>query len=176
MSHAATEFVPLDLAVLTVSDSRDEASDSSGRFLAEAARDAGHRLRDKRIVPDDRYQIRAAVSVWIADPAIQVVLVTGGTGFSQRDGTPEALAPLFDQHIDGFGELFRHFSLEEIGSSTIQSRALAGLANRTLIFVLPGSTGACQTGWNRIIREQIDSRQRPCNFVGHLLGTTSGGQ
>lgn len=175
MSHAAAGFVPLNLAVLTVSDSRDEASDTSGQFLCQAACEAGHQLLTKRIVPDDRYQIRAVISGWIADPAIHAVLVTGGTGFSPRDGTPEALLPLFDQVIDGFGELFRHFSLAEIGSSTIQSRAVAGLANRTLIFCMPGSTGACQTGWNQVIREQLDSRHRPCNFVGHLLGTVGGG-
>lgn len=161
-------FVPLNIAVLTVSDTRDEASDSSGKFLLEALTGAGHSLADKQIVKDDIYQIRAVMSEWIYRHDIQVVLVTGGTGFSGRDSTPEAVSVLFDKQIDGFGEVFRARSLQEIGSSTIQSRALAGLANNTVIFCVPGSTGACKTAWHGVICEQLDSRHRPCNFVGVL--------
>jgi molybdenum cofactor biosynthesis protein B len=159
---------PLRLAVLTVSDSRTEATDTSGQYLAEAVAAAGHQLADKRIVVDDIYRIRAVVSGWIADPAVQAILITGGTVFSGGDSTPEAVAVLFDKAIDGFGELFRQLSFEEIGTSTIQSRALAGLANDTVIFCLPGSTGACRTGWEKIIRSQLDSSHRPCNFAGVL--------
>lgn len=162
------ELPGLGVAVLTVSDSRTESSDTSGQYLAAAVREAGHRLVAQRIVPDDRYQIRATVSAWIADPAVQVVLLTGGTGFALRDTTPEAVAPLFDQTIDGFGELFRQLSFSEIGSSTIQSRAVAGIANRTAIFAMPGSTGACRTAWDGILREQLDASHRPCNFVAAL--------
>ena len=159
---------PLGIAVLTVSDTRTEATDSSGQYLAQALRDAGHQLVDKRIVIDDIYRIRAVLSAWIAEPAIQAVLITGGTGFSGRDSTPEAVSVLFDKSIDGFGELFRQISYDEIGTSTIQSRALAGLANNTVIFCVPGSTNACRTGWEKIIRSQLDSSCRPCNFVGVL--------
>lgn len=162
--------IPLRVAVLTVSDSRGPDNDTSGDFLAAAADGAGHRVLGRELVPDDVYRIRAVVSRWIADPETEVVLVTGGTGFAGRDATPEALAPLFDKAIVGFGELFRARSLAEIGSSTVQSRALAGLANHTLIFCMPGSTGACRTAWNGILREQLDSRHRPCNFVGLLRG------
>lgn len=162
------EFIPLNVAVLTVSDTRDESSDSSGQFLVEALTAAGHKLAAKQIVKDDIYQIRAVMSEWIYRNDIQSVLVTGGTGFSGRDSTPEAVSVLFDKHIDGFGEVFRAVSLQEIGSSTIQSRALAGLANNTVIFCVPGSTGACKTAWNGLISEQLDSRHRPCNFVGVL--------
>jgi len=162
------DFIPLNVAVLTVSDTRDESSDSSGQFLVEALTAAGHKLAAKQIVKDDIYQIRAVVSEWIYRNDIQSVLVTGGTGFSGRDSTPEAVSVLFDKHIDGFGEIFRAVSLQEIGSSTIQSRALAGLANNTVIFCVPGSTGACKTAWNGLISEQLDSRHRPCNFVGVL--------
>ncbi len=165
---ASEQFRPLSVAVLTVSDSRDEASDSSGRYLCEALAEAGHRCGDKRIVKDDIYQIRAALSAWIAEVAIDAVLVTGGTGFSGRDSTPEAVSVLFDKHIEGFGEVFRAVSFDEIGSSTVQSRALAGFANNTVIFCMPGSTGACRTAWTRLICEQLDSRHRPCNFVGVL--------
>ena len=161
-----TQTQALDIAVLTVSDTRTEEDDTSGTFLAEALAAAGHRCADKRIVVDDIYQIRAVLSAWIADPAVEVVLITGGTGFSGRDSTPEAVAPLFDKAIDGFGEVFRALSLEEIGSSTVQSRALGGLANDTVIFCMPGSTGACRTAWEGIIRDQLDSSFRPCNFVG----------
>ena len=158
----------LNVAVLTVSDTRTRETDTSGAFLEEALVAAGHTVADRQIVIDDVYQLRAIVSQWIADPKVEVVLTTGGTGFSGRDSTPEALSPLFDKTIDGFGEVFRALSLEEIGSSTVQSRALAGMANGTVIFCMPGSTGACKTAWNGIIREQLDSRHRPCNYVGVL--------
>lgn len=158
----------LSIAVLTVSDTRTEADDTSGDYLAAALAEAGHQLADRRIVVDDIYQIRAVLSAWIAQPAVDAVLVTGGTGFSGRDSTPEAVAPLLDKHIEGFGEVFRAISHAEIGSSTIQSRALAGLANQTVIFCMPGSTGACRTAWTGLIREQLDSGHRPCNFVGVL--------
>lgn len=159
---------PLNIAVLTVSDTRDEETDTSGRFLADAVSEAGHNLLEKRIVIDDKYQLRAVVSRWVASQDVQVVITTGGTGFTARDTTPEALSVLFDKHIEGFGELFRAVSYEEIGTSTVQSRALGGMANRTAIFCLPGSTGACRTGWSRILKEQLDASHRPCNFVDHL--------
>lgn len=161
----ANDFLPLGVAVLTVSDTRTTANDASGDYLAASAAEAGHTLVDRAILTDDIYVLRAKVSAWIADPRVQVVLVTGGTGFTGRDVSPEALAPLFDKQIDGFGELFRQLSYEEIGSATIQSRAFAGLANGTLVFGLPGSTGACRTGWEKIIRQQLDARNRPCNFA-----------
>ena len=165
---AVNAFVSLNVAVMTVSDTRDEASDSSGAYLVEALTEAGHQLADKAIVKDDIYQIRAVLSRWIADVEVDAVVLTGGTGFSGRDSTPEAVSVLFDKHIEGFGEVFRAVSYDEIGSSTIQSRALAGFANNPVIFCLPGSTGACRTGWNALIKEQLDSRHRPCNFVGVL--------
>lgn len=160
--------VALSIAVLTVSDTRTPDTDTSGQYLQEALLTAGHTCSDRQIVRDDIYQIRAVLSRWIADASVQVVLVTGGTGFSGRDSTPEAVAPLFDKTIAGFGEVFRALSLTEIGSSTVQSRALGGLANNTVIFCVPGSTGACRTAWTGIIRDQLDSRHRPCNFVGVL--------
>lgn len=158
----------LAVAVLTVSDTRTEQDDTSGQFLVEALTSQGHRCAAKSIVIDDIYRIRAVLSAWIADAGIDAVLVTGGTGFSGRDSTPEAVQPLFDKTIDGFGEVFRALSFEEIGSSTIQSRAIAGFANDTVIFCMPGSTGACKTAWNGLIQEQLDSSHRPCNFVGVL--------
>ena len=158
-------FVPLNLAVLTVSDSRTEETDKSGLALKERALQAGHQVVDKRIVPDDVYQMRAVVSGWVADPDVHVIVSTGGTGITGRDSTPEAMSPLFDKSIEGFGELYRTISLEEIGTSAIQSRAIAGLANGTLIFCLPGSTGACRTGWDKILGPQLDMRTRPCNFA-----------
>jgi molybdenum cofactor biosynthesis protein B len=161
-------FVALNIAVLTVSDTRTEATDTSGQYLLEALQAAGHRLADKVIVKDDIYQIRAVLSRWIAESVVQAVLVTGGTGFSGRDSTPEAVQVLFDKSIEGFGEVFRHYSLAEIGTSTLQSRALAGLANDTVIFCVPGSSNACRTAWEKIICEQLDNRSRPCNFVPHL--------
>jgi molybdopterin adenylyltransferase len=157
---------PLSIAVLTVSDTRSEDDDSSGKFLLDALQAAGHQRADKQIVIDDIYQIRAVVSAWIAQPEVDAILITGGTGFSGRDSTPEAVRPLFDKDIDGFGELFRTLSYQEIGSSTVQSRALAGFANETVIFCMPGSTGACRTAWHGVILEQLDSSHRPCNFVG----------
>lgn len=165
---SSDETVPLGVAVLTISDTRTRANDTSGDFLAESAAAEGHEVRARHIVQDDIYQIRAVVSLWIADPAIDAILLTGGTGFSGRDSTPEAVAPLFDKAIEGFGEVFRQLSFEEIGSSTIQSRALAGFANKTVIFCMPGSTGACRTAWNGVLREQLDATHRPCNFVGVL--------
>jgi len=160
----------LKVAVLTVSDTRSQETDTSGAFLEEALREAGHTVADRQIVIDDVYQLRAIVSQWIADPEVEVILTTGGTGFSGRDSTPEALAPLFDKTIDGFGEVFRALSHAEIGSSTVQSRALAGLANGTVIFCMPGSTGACRTAWEGVLRDQLDSEHKPCNFVGVLRG------
>ncbi|AIA49795.1 molybdenum cofactor biosynthesis protein B [Serratia marcescens] len=168
MSHASSEFIAAHIAILTVSDSRGAAEDTSGQYLQDAAREAGHQVVDRAIVKDDIYQIRARVSAWIADDNVQAVLITGGTGFTARDNTPEALLPLFDREVEGFGELFRMVSYEEIGTATIQSRALAGLANRTVIFAMPGSTRACRTAWERIIEEQLDARHRPCNFQPHL--------
>jgi molybdenum cofactor biosynthesis protein B len=158
-------FMPLAIAVLTISDSRTEADDKSGGLLRDKAESAGHPVVAKEIVPDDVYQMRAVFSRWIADPGVRVIVSTGGTGITGRDSTPEAVAPLFDKAIDGFGELFRHLSLQEIGASTVQSRALAGLANGTLIFCLPGSSGACRTAWDKIIGPQLDSRTKPCNFA-----------
>ncbi len=164
MTHA-TDLIPLRLCVLTVSDSRTLADDTSGAYLAEALVEAGHLLHARAIAPDDRYRLRAIVSTWIADAAVDGILVTGGTGFTGRDSTPEALLPLLDKTMPGFGELFRAISVEEIGTSSLQSRAFAGLANGTFLFALPGSRSACRTGWERIIREQLDARTRPCNLA-----------
>ncbi len=158
-------FVPLDIAVLVISDSRTEKTDKSGALLADRLTAAGHRLADKQIVPDDLYQIRAVVAGWIAAEEIQVVLTTGGTGVTGRDGTPEALRPLLDKEIEGFGEIFRALSFAEIETSSLQSRALAGVANGTYLFCLPGSSGACRTAWDSIIAAQLDLRTRPCNLV-----------
>ncbi|HYN77705.1 MAG TPA: molybdenum cofactor biosynthesis protein B [Lamprocystis sp. (in: g-proteobacteria)] len=158
-------FVPLAIAILTVSDSRGEADDTSGSLLKTAAEEAGHRVVAKEIVRDDVYQLRAVFSRWIADPTVQVILSTGGTGLTGRDSTPEAVAPLLDKQVEGFGELFRQVSLAEIGTSTVQSRAFAGLANGTFVFCLPGSTGACRTAWEGILKAQLDVRTRPCNFA-----------
>jgi len=158
----------LNIAVLTVSDTRTENDDTSGQFLVAALQESNHRAADKQIVKDDIYQIRAVLSAWIANSDIHTVLITGGTGFSGRDSTPEAVGPLLDKSIEGYGELFRQLSYEEIGTSTVQSRAVGGLANNTVIFCMPGSTGACRTAWTGIIREQLDSTHRPCNFVGVL--------
>ena len=160
-------FSPLNIAVLTVSDTRALESDSSGQLLVDSLQAAGHTLADRQLYPDDLYRIRAVVSAWIADPQVEVVLITGGTGFTGRDSTPEAVAPLLDKQVEGFGERFRQVSVEDIGTSTIQSRALAGLANRTLVACMPGSTNACRTAWTRILEPQLDSRTRPCNFVQH---------
>ena len=162
---SATNGSGLAIAVLTVSDTRGPEDDTSGDYLAEQLAAAGHRLAERRIVRDDVYLIRAVASAWIAAPEVQVVLSTGGTGFTGRDSTPEALLPLFDKTINGFGELFRQVSYAEIGSSTIQSRAVGGLANGTLIFAMPGSTGACRTAWEKILRNQLDASFKPCNFA-----------
>ncbi len=159
------DLIPLNIAVLTASDTRTEDDDKSGKLLAERVRQAGHSVVDKRIVPDDLYQIRAVVSGWIADPEINVILTTGGTGVTGRDGTPEAISPLMDKLLDGFGEMFRVMSYDDIGTSTLQSRAVAGVANATYVFCLPGSSGACALGWDKLIVHQLDYRTRPCNLV-----------
>ena len=163
---AQAEFVPLNLCVLTVSDTRTPENDTSGDYLALSLGQAGHRLLEKRIVRDNRYAIRAVISPWIADANVHGVLVTGGTGFTGRDSTPEAIAPLLDKEMPGFGEMFRVLSFEEIGTSTLQSRAFAGLANETFVFCLPGSTSACRTAWEKLIRAQLDATTRPCNLAG----------
>jgi molybdopterin adenylyltransferase len=160
-----TGFIPLDIAILTVSDSRSEIDDHSGALLRDQALAAGHRVIAREIVRDDVYQMRAVFSRWIADPQVQVVISTGGTGITGRDSTPEALTPLLDKTLEGFGELFRSVSFAEIGASTLQSRALAGLANGTFLFCLPGSSGACRTAWEQILMPQLDHRTRPCNFA-----------
>lgn len=159
------EFIPLSIAVLTSSDSRSLADDTSGQVLEDKLKEAGHELADRRIVRDDIYEIRATISAWIADSNIDAVITTGGTGVTGRDGTPEAVEVLLDKTIEGFGELFRMVSWEEIRTSSIQSRALAGVANGTYIFCLPGSSGACRTGWDKLIREQLDHRTAPCNLA-----------
>lgn len=166
--HGGATFVPLSIAVLTVSDTRDESNDTSGQMLVTKLNEAGHKLAAKEIVKDDVYQLRAIVSKWIADDSINVIISTGGTGFTARDNTPEALLPLFDKDIEGFGEVFRAISLDEIGTSTVQSRAFGGMANQTVIFCVPGSTNACRTAWDKLIGEQLDASHRPCNFVPHL--------
>lgn len=166
MHHHQADFISLNIAILTISDTRTADNDGSGDTLADLAAEAGHAVCARRIVRDDIHRMRATVSNWIVDPDVHVVITTGGTGLTGRDSTPEALLPLFDRVIEGFGELFRQLSYDEVGSSTVQSRCCAGLANRTLIFCLPGSPNACRTGWNGILREQLDARHRPCNFVG----------
>lgn len=158
-------FAPLAIAVLTVSDTRNFETDKSGALLADRVTAAGHRLAARQIVRDDRYAIRAVVSQWIADPAIDVAITTGGTGVTGRDGTPEAVLVLLDKTIEGFGEMFRMLSFDEIGTSSLQSRCVAGVANGTFVFCLPGSSNACATGWDRILKAQLDSRTRPCNFA-----------
>lgn len=159
------QWVPIKIAILTVSDSRTEADDTSGNVLVERLTEAGHKLAEKLILPDDKYKIREAVSRWIADENVDVVISTGGTGLTGRDITPEAIEPLFDKQIEGVGELFRWVSYQEIGTSTIASRCLGGLANGTFIFCLPGSTGACRTGWDKVIAPQLDCNTTPCNVV-----------
>jgi molybdenum cofactor biosynthesis protein B len=159
------DFRPLNIAVLTVSDTRTEENDTSGQLLVSRIEASGHRVAAKVIEKDDRYRLRAIVSAWIADPAVDAVISTGGTGLTGRDGTPEALLPLLDKEILGFGELFRAISVEDIGTSSLNSRCLGGVANGTFVFCLPGSTGACATGWDRILAHQLDYRTRPCNFV-----------
>lgn len=163
------DFIPLDIAVLTISDTRDQSSDRSGALLIESLENAGHHCIFRQIIRDELYQIRAEVARLIADPKVQIVITTGGTGFTGRDSTPEAVRVLFDNHIEGFGEMFRRLSQNDVGSSTIQSRALAGFANHTAVFCLPGSTGACRTGWEGILAEQLDSRHKPCNFANLVI-------
>ena len=164
MSQSA-DFIPLALCVLTVSDSRTLANDTSGDYLVQALTQAGHRIAHRALLPDDRYKLRAIVSQWIADDAVDGILVTGGTGFTGRDSTPEALLPLLDKQMPGFGEMFRAVSIEEIGTSSLQSRAFAGMANGTFLFALPGSTSACRTAWEKILRAQLDARTKPCNLA-----------
>ncbi|MEJ2310424.1 MAG: molybdenum cofactor biosynthesis protein B [Gammaproteobacteria bacterium] len=163
--HTTKPFQSLNIAVMTVSDTRTEGDDKSGQLLVKRLTAAGHRLAEKMIVPDDIYKMRAVASRWIADEGVQAIVTTGGTGLTGRDSTPEAMQALFDKTIEGFGELFRWLSYEEIGTSTIQSRAIAGLANGTPIFCLPGSSGACMTGWDKLISHQLDAGYRPCNLV-----------
>jgi molybdenum cofactor biosynthesis protein B len=170
-SHASDTLTPLNIAVLTVSDTRTLENDTSGDYLVEALQKSGHNLIDREILKDDKYALRAVVSKWIADSNVQVIISTGGTGFTPRDTTPESIMPLFDKTIDGFGELFRQLSYDIIGTSTIQSRCFAGMANKTLIACLPGSTGACKDAWKGILQQQLDSRFKPCNFVPHLTKT-----
>lgn len=158
-------FIALNIAVLTISDSRDESNDKSGALLVQQLTGSGHQLAEKAIVPDDKYRIREVISKWIVDESVQVVLTTGGTGVTGRDGTPEAVSPLLDKTIDGFGEMFRNLSYQTIGASTLQSRALAGVANGSYIFCLPGSSGACKDAWTQLISAQLDYRTRPCNLV-----------
>ncbi len=155
----------LNMAVLTVSDTRTLQNDTSGQYLCDALQEAAHRLSAREIVVDDKYQLRVQVSMWIADQDIDVVLISGGTGFTERDLTPDAIRPLLDVEIPGFGEMFRRLSYDDIGTATVQSRALAGLANNTLVFCMPGSTGACQTAWEGILKEQLDIDFKPCNFA-----------
>ncbi len=159
------DFIPVSIAVLTISDSRTEDNDKSGGLLVGRVEKSGHRIADKMIVPDDIHQVRAQVCQWIVDSGIQVILTTGGTGVTGRDGTPEAIRPLLDKEISGFGEMFRVLSYEKIATSTLQSRAFAGVANATYIFCLPGSVSACADAWDMLIEFQLDYRSRPCNLV-----------
>jgi len=159
------EFIPLQIAVLTVSDTRELADDKSGATLVERIEKAGHAVADRAIVPDDVDKIRARVKEWIADPALDVIITTGGTGFTGRDVTPEAIEPLFEKRMDGFPTLFVMVSVAKIGTSAIQTRATAGVAGATYIFCLPGSPGACKDAWDEILVHQLDYRYRPCNFV-----------
>lgn len=168
MSTEIDRAASLHVAVVTVSDTRTEETDKSGSYLVERVREAGHKLVSKQIVKDDTYKLRALVATLIADDNVQVVLVTGGTGFTFRDNTVTAVTPLLDKSIEGFGEVFRMLSHAEIGSSTIQSRAFAGLSNGTVVFCVPGSPGACRTAWDGIISQQLDERHKPCNFVKKL--------
>ncbi len=161
----STVFESQNIAILTISDSRTEETDKSGGFLVDALQTAGHRLYEKLILTDQKYLIRAQLSQWIADTQVRIIITTGGTGFADRDITPEAVLPLLDKEIVGFGELFRQVSINEIGMSTIQSRAVAGVANGTFIFCLPGSLNACRTAWSKILQQQLDNRNKPCNFI-----------
>ncbi|MBS3803868.1 MAG: molybdenum cofactor biosynthesis protein B [Oleiphilaceae bacterium] len=165
----SSQIKPLNLALLTVSDTRGADEDMSGQYLEDSLLAEGHRLTARRLLPDDIYLIRALIARWIAEPDIHGILITGGTGFNERDSTPEAVTPLLDKVIEGFGEEFRRLSVEEIGSSTVQSRAFGGLANHTVIFCLPGSTGACRAGWEGILKHQLNSSHNPCNFCALVL-------
>lgn len=165
MSKPEKTFTPLSIAVVTLSDSRDKSNDTSGQYLADSIESAGHKLIGRKILPDCKYRLRALVSNWILDDDTQVIITNGGTGITGRDTTPEAILPLLDREIDGFGELFRQLSYETVGTSTMQSRAVAGTANGTLIFCLPGSTGACRDAWEKILQHQLDSRHGPCNLA-----------
>lgn len=158
-------FAPVAIAVLTLSDTRTLANDSSGNFLAQAIASAGHKLVERALLPDNRYEIRAKISAWISDAAVDVIVCTGGTGFTGRDSTVEAIEPLLDKEMPGFGEVFRALSYAEIGSSALQSRAFAGVANGTFIFALPGSSGACRLAWDQLISVQLDARVQPCNLI-----------
>lgn len=169
MSHSLKEFLPLSVKILAVSDTRDLASDKSGALIAEKLTAAGHRVLDRRVVRDERHEVGSTVEAWAAEEEVQVVIVTGGTGVTSRDVTPEAVEPLYDKLLPGFGELFRHLSFAEIGSSTIQSRASAGVVGGTLVFMLPGSSGACRLGMDAIILPQLDARTEPCSFPA-LIG------
>ncbi|OFE12014.1 molybdenum cofactor biosynthesis protein B [Pseudohongiella acticola] len=164
----SSNSIAVNAAVVTVSDTRTEDTDSSGRYLAEQLENAGHRLLHKIIIKDDTYKLRALIASLIADDQVQAILVTGGTGFTARDNTVKAVTPLLDMHIDGFGEIFRYLSHAEIGSSTVQSRAFAGMSNGAIVFCMPGSTGACRTAWEGLIEQQLDSRHKPCHFVDKL--------
>jgi molybdenum cofactor biosynthesis protein B len=169
MSHKqAKPFQALNIAVHTVSDTRTEDNDTSGLALKERLLQAGHHLADKKITKDDVFHIRKVVSDWIYREDVNVVLITGGTGFTVRDNTPQAVEPLLVKRVPGFGELFRQISYTEIGTSTVQSRALAGISNGTLVVCMPGSPNACKTAWDKILKEQLDASHRPCNFVEHL--------
>jgi len=159
------QFIPVNIALLTISDTRTIEDDTSGKVLRARVEAENHFIASQAIVRDDKYAIRAQLSQWIADPDIQAIITTGGTGLTGRDGTPEAVKVLFDKEIEGFGELFRQLSYDVIRTSTVQSRAIAGIANGTFIFCLPGSSGACKTGWDDILKDQLDARHRPCNFV-----------
>lgn len=159
------QFIPVNIALLTISDSRTSEDDTSGKVLRKRVEVENHVVTSQTIVRDDKYAIRAQLSHWIADPEVQAIITTGGTGLTGRDGTPEAVKVLFDKEIEGFGELFRQLSYDVIRTSTVQSRAIAGVANGTFIFCLPGSSGACKTGWDEILKDQLDARHRPCNFV-----------
>ncbi|GJE50353.1 Molybdenum cofactor biosynthesis protein B [Methylobacterium tardum] len=161
----ARRFIPLNIAVLTVSDTRRPEDDRSGDTLTQRLTEAGHRLADRAIVPDEIPAIRGQVEGWLRDPGVDVVISTGGTGFTGRDVTPEALEPLFEKRMDGFSAVFHRISYDKIGTSTLQSRATAGVAQATYVFVLPGSPGACRDAWDGILAQQLDYRHRPCNFV-----------
>jgi len=166
--HTSKEFFRLNIAILTLSDHRTPAEDSSGNLLLALAQESGHTIRARALLKHNRYDIRACISDWIASQDIQVIIINGGTGFSEGNCTPEAIRPLFDAEVEGFGEQFRQLSFTDIGSSSMQSRALAGIANKTLIFAVPGSGGACRQAWEALIAPQLDSRTGPCNFVAHV--------